>query len=283
MLSSSGKTVPTSCHDPGIPAALLPLRLPFGGAVATIASRERSATSLLSYVVLGITLGFAAGVQPGPFQTFLISRTLQDGWRHSLPAACAPLLSDIPAVTLALLLLTSLPVWMENTLYFAGGFFVLFLAYRAFKSFKNYTFSQTVLLQSGRQNFLKAVTVNLLNPSPYLFWSLVTGPLLLRGWREGSSQRDSAGFQFLCHDHLDLRRHHPPVCRHRQAVPKGEPDTDRRFCCSSSPLRLLPVVVGSYIAMVLAPSPLPGESPHDCAGEFRGHIGYLRSPEPAVS
>ncbi len=73
---------------------------------------------------------------------------------------------------------------MENTLYFAGGFFVLFLAYRAFKSFKKYTFSQAVLLQSGRQNFLKAVTVNLLNPNPYLFWGLVTGPLLLRGWRE---------------------------------------------------------------------------------------------------
>jgi threonine/homoserine/homoserine lactone efflux protein len=31
---------------------------------------------------------------------------------------------------------------------------------------------------------LKAATVNLLNPGPYLGWSLVMGPLLLRGWRE---------------------------------------------------------------------------------------------------
>jgi threonine/homoserine/homoserine lactone efflux protein len=139
---------------------------------------------LISYVLLGITLGFAAGVQPGPFQTFLISRTLQQGWRHTLPAACAPLLSDVPAVGLALLLLTSLPVWMENILYFVGGFFLLFLAYGAFKSFRKYTFSQQALLRSGRQNFANAVTVNLLNPNPYLFWSLVTGPLLLKGWRE---------------------------------------------------------------------------------------------------
>ena len=136
------------------------------------------------YVILGITLGFAAGVQPGPFQTFLISRTLQHGWRHTLPAALAPLLSDIVPVTLALLLLSSLPAWMGNVLYLVGGCFVLFLAYGAYKSFKRYTFSQETMLRSGRQNFLSAVTVNLLNPNPYLFWSLVSGPLLLKGWRE---------------------------------------------------------------------------------------------------
>jgi len=93
-------------------------------------------------------------------------------------------LSDAPAVTLALLLLTSLPDWMGNILYLLGGFFVLFLAYRAFKSFRKYTFTQEALLKSGRQNLVNAVTLNLLNPNPYLFWSLVTGPLLLKGWRE---------------------------------------------------------------------------------------------------
>jgi threonine/homoserine/homoserine lactone efflux protein len=142
---------------------------------------------LISYLVLGITLGFAAAVQPGPYQTFLISRTLQNGWRTTLPAVFAPLLSDVPAVTLALLLLTSLPVWTENVLYFVGGFFVLFLAYGAFKSFRNYSFNQAALLGSKRQSFLKAVTLNLLNPNPYLYWSLVSGPLLLRGWRESAA------------------------------------------------------------------------------------------------
>jgi len=139
---------------------------------------------VISYLALGITLGFAAGAQPGPFQTFLISRTLQHGWRHTLPAAFAPMLSDILPVALALLLLTSLPTWTENVLYLVGGCFVLFLAYGAFKSFRKYTFNQEALLRSGRQNFVNAVTVNLLNPNPYLFWSLVAGPLLLKGWRE---------------------------------------------------------------------------------------------------
>jgi threonine/homoserine/homoserine lactone efflux protein len=139
---------------------------------------------LAIYLTLGITFGFAAAVQPGPLQTFLISRTLNSGWRPTLPAACAPLVSDIPIVILILLLLINIPGWMENLLHFAGGFFLLFLAYGAFQSFKNYTLNQAVLLDSNRQNFFKAVTVNLLNPNPYLSWSLVMGPLLLKGWRE---------------------------------------------------------------------------------------------------
>jgi len=141
---------------------------------------------LVSYILLGVTIGFAASVQPGPYQTFLISRTLQDGWRRALPAAFACLLSDIPPVALALLLLTRLPPWTESVLYLAGGCFVLFLAYNAFRSFRGYSFNQAALLQSGRQNFFKAVAVNLLNPNPYLEWGLVMGPLLLKAWREST-------------------------------------------------------------------------------------------------
>ena len=137
--------------------------------------------------MLGATIGFAAAIQPGPFQTFLISRTLQDGWRHALPAAFAPLLSDAPAIAVALLLLTRLPARMEGILYLVGGCFVLFLAYRALRSFRNYNFDRAALLQSGRRNFLKGVTLNLVNPNPYLEWSLVIGPLLLRGWRESAA------------------------------------------------------------------------------------------------
>lgn len=158
--------------------------LPSCGRAATIRSFRKAAADLISYVLLGITLGFAASVQPGPYQTFLISRTLQDGWRRALPAAFAPLLSDIAPVSLALLVLTSLPARMENILYLVGGLFLLFLAYGAFRSFRTYAFNQAALLQSGRQNFLKAVAVNLLNPNPYLEWGLVMGPLLLKAWRE---------------------------------------------------------------------------------------------------
>ncbi|HEY77539.1 MAG TPA: LysE family transporter [Dehalococcoidia bacterium] len=150
------------------------------------------------FLILGITYGFAAAVQPGPLQTFIISRTLSNGWRYTLPSACAPLVSDVPIVILVLLILNSVPIWVENILHFAGGFFVLFLAWGALKSFKNYTLNQTDLLQASRRNFFKAVTINLLNPNPYLSWSLVMGPLLLKGWREdaGNGIGLVAGFYF---------------------------------------------------------------------------------------
>ena len=40
-----------------------------------------------TYLILGMTYAFAAAVQPGPLQTYLISQTLSHGWRRTLPAA----------------------------------------------------------------------------------------------------------------------------------------------------------------------------------------------------
>jgi threonine/homoserine/homoserine lactone efflux protein len=136
------------------------------------------------YLIMGITFGFAAAVQPGPMQTFLISRALSHGWRHTLPSACAPIVSDIPVVILVLLVLNHVPARAENILHIAGGIFLFFLAFGAYRSFRHYTLNKTALTQSAGQSFLKAVTVNLLNPNPYIAWSLVMGPLLLKGWRE---------------------------------------------------------------------------------------------------
>jgi threonine/homoserine/homoserine lactone efflux protein len=35
-----------------------------------------------------------------------------------------------------------------------------------------------------QQSILKAALINMLNPNPYIFWTLVTGAILLTGWRE---------------------------------------------------------------------------------------------------
>ena len=48
---------------------------------------------MLELFALGATLAFAAAVQPGPFQTFLIAETLARGWRRTLPACLGPLYS----------------------------------------------------------------------------------------------------------------------------------------------------------------------------------------------
>jgi threonine/homoserine/homoserine lactone efflux protein len=136
------------------------------------------------YLLFGITYAFAAAVQPGPFQSYLISQALSKGWRHTLPAAFAPLLSDGPVILLVLLLLTNMPGSLVQILQIAGGVFLLYLAAGAFRAWRAYDVTKVVPVQASQQTVLKAALVNILNPAPYLGWSLVMGPLLLAGWRE---------------------------------------------------------------------------------------------------
>ena len=136
------------------------------------------------YLILGMTYAFAAAVQPGPFQTYLISQTLSNGWRRTVPAAFAPLLSDGPIIVLVLLVLSRMPGWLAQVLQCAGGVFLLYLAVGAFKTWRDYDIKKAIQGQSSRQTVFKAALVNLLNPAPWLGWSLVMGPLLLKGWRE---------------------------------------------------------------------------------------------------
>jgi threonine/homoserine/homoserine lactone efflux protein len=144
------------------------------------------------YIAQGIVYGFAAAVQPGPFQTYLISQTLLKGWQRSLVAALAPLVSDGPIIALCLLVLSQVPVWFERFLYIAGGLFILFLAYGAYRSWRNFDPALPSTDSGARQSLLKAALMNTLSPGPYIFWSLVTGPILLRGWRE--TPLNGAGF-----------------------------------------------------------------------------------------
>ncbi|UCC17672.1 MAG: LysE family transporter [Dehalococcoidales bacterium] len=134
--------------------------------------------------MLGITIGFAAAVQPGPTQIFIISRTLTGGWRYALPLACTYLISDIPIVSLVLLILSNIPDLARDILHLAGGVFLLYLAWGAYKAFKEYNRNENIQTQSRVQSLFKAVTINLLNPNPYLTWSLVMGPMLIKAWQE---------------------------------------------------------------------------------------------------
>lgn len=136
------------------------------------------------YIVQGIGYGFAAAAQPGPLQTYLISQALMKGWRKSLPSALAPLISDGPIITVCVFMLSQVPIWLQRFLYLAGGLFVLYLAYGAYKSWKNFDPRLPSLETATQQTILKAALTNALAPGAYIFWTLVTGPILIRGWRE---------------------------------------------------------------------------------------------------
>jgi threonine/homoserine/homoserine lactone efflux protein len=137
-----------------------------------------------TYIIQGVGLGFSAAVLPGPFLAYLISQTLARGWRRTLPAALAPLVSDGPIIAVCLLVLSQVPGWFERALHFAGGSFILYLAFGAYKAWRDFDPSLPSAETGTQGSVLKAALMNTLSPGPYIYWTMVTGPILLRGWRE---------------------------------------------------------------------------------------------------
>lgn len=141
---------------------------------------------MLPYILQGLTLGFAAGVQPGPFQTYLITQSLANGWRKTLIAAFAPLVSDGPIILVTLLVLKQMPASLQRGLYIAGGLFILYLAWSSIQQWRN--FDENAEEAPTTQNLWKAATMNFISPGPYIFWSLVSGPIFLKGLSEAASR-----------------------------------------------------------------------------------------------
>jgi threonine/homoserine/homoserine lactone efflux protein len=139
---------------------------------------------MITYLVLGITYAFAAAIQPGPFQAFIISQTLRNGWKRTIPAAFAPVLSDIPVIILVLLILTNLPSGLLKFLQIGGGLLLLYLAYSSFKSYLNFEKLDKSETDKDDRTLFKAVLVNIMNPNPYIGWSLIMGPLFIKGYAE---------------------------------------------------------------------------------------------------
>jgi len=148
---------------------------------------------MIAILLQGIGYGFAAAAQPGPFQTYIVSQSLNRGWRRTLPMALAPLLSDGPIIALSLLVLSQVPDWWQRVLHIASGLFLLYLAYSAYLSWRRFDSTQLTSTEPASHGILKASLMNAVSPGPYLFWSLVTGPILLAGWR----QAPALGLGFL--------------------------------------------------------------------------------------
>jgi threonine/homoserine/homoserine lactone efflux protein len=141
---------------------------------------------MFAYILQGLGYGLTAAAQPGPFQTFVLSQALKRGWRRALPVALAPLISDGPIIALALVVLTRVPDWLQQALNVVSGLFILYLAWGAYRSWRSYNPGALVEAASGSHlvGVLKAVLINAVSPGPYIFWSLITGPILSAGWRE---------------------------------------------------------------------------------------------------
>lgn len=140
----------------------------------------------------GAALGLAAAVSPGSFQAYLINRSLTGGWRGGAPVAFSPLLSDPLIILAVLLLLGELPAGYLRWIGLAGGMFAFYLAWGLWRQWR----AGSGLLEAASfkpgQGLLRGAVMNLLSPGPYLFWTLICGPILLGALRQ--SVLDGAAF-----------------------------------------------------------------------------------------
>jgi len=140
--------------------------------------------SPIEYITIAGGFAFAAAIQPGPLQAFLLSRVASVGWKRTLPAAFAPLISDGPIAAFMLIVLHQVAHGFERFLKGAGGIVLLYFAVKTIHEWRRLrSESDTENLESAK-TLMQAVAVNAVNPGPYLGWSLILGPLVLEAWAE---------------------------------------------------------------------------------------------------
>lgn len=137
---------------------------------------------------LGLSLGLAAGVSPGPLLVLVITAALRSGWRAGALAACAPLVSDALVVTVTLLVLDRLPESTLPVIALVGAAFIAWTGLSTIREARTASLEQatdpSVRREATRAAVWQAGLVNLLSPHPWLFWATVLGPLTLATWRE---------------------------------------------------------------------------------------------------
>jgi threonine/homoserine/homoserine lactone efflux protein len=138
---------------------------------------------MLALIARGVSLGFAAGALPGPFQSYLVGTTLLRGWRYSLPVIVSPLVVDGLIILVVVFLLGQLSPDVIRVIQAAGGVFLLYIAWGTGRALRASADASPGAAGGGADSargvFARGLMMNALSPGPYLFWGTVTGPLLV--------------------------------------------------------------------------------------------------------
>lgn len=129
----------------------------------------------------------------GPFKIFVLSQSLHNGVRRSLPLALTPLVADIPVILLVWLVLRQLPEDVLNVLRVTGGLFFFYLAYVLFRNVRQMQISKDKIANAPSRTFWQAATAIWISPQVYINWTVIGVPALL-GYSDESILR---GLAFL--------------------------------------------------------------------------------------
>lgn len=130
------------------------------------------------FLLPGFVFGLSAGLSPGPLLTLVVAETLKHNATEGVKIAISPLLTDFPIILLTVFILSGLahvdPV--IGIIALCGGGYIAWLGWGSL------TFDGADIQPQDAppRSIRKGVIANFLNPSPYLFWFSVGGPLMLR-------------------------------------------------------------------------------------------------------
>lgn len=132
-------------------------------------------------LLLGLGIGLAAGVSPGPLLVLVVTASLRGGLRHGAAVAAAPLLSDLVVVGVVLVALGRVPDAALAVLGVVGGVVVAAVGVRTIAEGRTARLPQgSGAAASGLAPALgRGALVNVLSPHPWISWLTVLGPLTL--------------------------------------------------------------------------------------------------------
>jgi threonine/homoserine/homoserine lactone efflux protein len=128
-------------------------------------------------LIAGITLGFSAGISPGPLMALTISETLKSGTRAGLFVAFVPLITDLPIIVGSIFIVSKLQNinLLLIVISVIGALYLFYLGYENIK-IKHVVMSE---FKTNNSSFKKGVITNYTNPNPYIFWITIGGPILI--------------------------------------------------------------------------------------------------------
>ena len=139
---------------------------------------------MLEFLATGVVLGLAAGFAPGPLLALVLAQSIRFGTREGLKVAAAPLITDVPIVILATVLVVAAAEaagGLLGAISLAGAVFVTYLGVESIRA----TGVQAGRPDEAPRSWARGALVNALSPHPYIFWVAVGAPVLIRAWAEG--------------------------------------------------------------------------------------------------
>ena len=148
-------------------------------------------------MLLGLSLGFGAGIAPGPLLALVMTTTLQRGLLAGIRVALSPLVTDAPIILLCVLVLTNLPPAFNNIISLIGGLFVIYLGIDGLREARHATLEIKAAADSGARDLLRGALVNALSPHPWLFWLGVGALKVVDAWKQSPANAFAFLFGFF--------------------------------------------------------------------------------------